>query len=469
MKRTTIILSALLLLAMLASTAAAAPTALTGAPWFEVVNVVPNAYVTVRVYNFPADTDVKVYMGPYGSLAIGGALMGGFTVTGSGDFMIEMAGIIRNQARGAIRLEAPADGIYLSANFNNVEGGASTGTSTGTTTGATTTYGTGGPVATTSYTASFSVVDVMPDGYVTVRTSNFPSNADINVYMGLVGGPYAKVGGFTGNGDFKMEMTGSVTGAAQGQIRLEAPAYGIVLWAVFPNVAGGTSSGASASYYGTGGPYASVVVPLIDIVSVDTDNTVTVSTTNFPSGDTFDVLMNTYGTLGIGGTQVDTITTSTSGSQQYTFDIPDSLKGQALIAIRMQSPSSGYYSYNWFTNASGSSTTYGTGGPVVYTSPAPAPFYIPTFDVTGVVQDGAVTTVTANFPSGDTFDVYMNVYGTLGVGGVKVDTVSSGSGGSLSYSFNIPDSLKGLDRIAIRFQSPSSGYFSYNWFWNSSY
>jgi hypothetical protein len=462
MKRTTIILSALLLLALLASTAAAAPSALSGAAWFEVVKVTPNAYVTIRVYNFPANTDVKVYMGPYGSLGIGGALMGGFTTSGSGDFMLEMAGILRGQARGAIRLEAPDKGIYLSGNFNNVEGGTSTGT--------TSSYGTGGPVDTdnTGYTtASFQVIDVIPDGYVKLRTTNFPSDAEIKAYVGIVGGPYALVGGFTGNGDVMVEMTGSVRGMAQGEVRLESSAYGIVLSAVFPNVAGGTSSGSSTAY-GTGGPYASLVVPLIDIVSVETDSKVTVNTANFPADDTFDVLMNTYGTLGIGGTQVDTISTGSGGSGEYTFSIPDGLKGEGLIAIRMESTSSGYYSYNWFSNSS-SSSDFGTGGPVASPAPAPVTFIIPTFDVTAAVEDSTATIVTANFPAGDSFDVYINVYGTLGVGGIKVDTVSSGSGGTLTFTFNIPDSLKGQERLAIRFQSPSSGYFSYNWFWNTTY
>jgi hypothetical protein len=55
------------------------------------------------------------------------------------------------------------------------------------------------------------------------------------------------------------------------------------------------------------------------------------------------------------------------------------------------------------------------------------------------------------------------------VGGVKVDTVNSGTGGAQTYTFTIPDSLKGDSRIAIRLQSPTSGYFSYNWFYNSTY
>ncbi len=34
--------------------------------------------------------------------------------------------------------------------------------------------------------------------------------------------------------------------------------------------------------------------------------------------------------------------------------------------------------------------------------------------------------------------------------------------------YTIPASLHGLDRIAIRMDSPE-GYYSYNWFWNNTY
>jgi hypothetical protein len=63
----------------------------------------------------------------------------------------------------------------------------------------------------------------------------------------------------------------------------------------------------------------------------------------------------------------------------------------------------------------------------------------------------------------------MGAYGSLGVGGVEVGTIDTGDGGTLTVSFDIPDSLQGLDRIAIRAQSSVSGYYSFNWFWNNTY
>jgi hypothetical protein len=63
----------------------------------------------------------------------------------------------------------------------------------------------------------------------------------------------------------------------------------------------------------------------------------------------------------------------------------------------------------------------------------------------------------------------MGYIGTKGVGGIKVDTINSGSGGSFSDTFDIPAALKGQYQIAIRLESNTgSGYFAYNWFYNNT-
>ena len=56
------------------------------------------------------------------------------------------------------------------------------------------------------------------------------------------------------------------------------------------------------------------------------------------------------GLEGIDGEIVATVTTDESGEFTATYTIPDFLHGQDSIAIRLESPSSGYYAYNWFYN-----------------------------------------------------------------------------------------------------------------------
>jgi hypothetical protein len=84
-----------------------------------------------------------------------------------------------------------------------------------------------------------------------------------------------------------------------------------------------------------------------------------------------------------------------------------------------------------------------------------------------VERDTSVTIRTANFPAGQAFTVRMGAMGTRGVGGVVVATTDSGTGGTLEATYSIPEALKGSYQIAIRLESPS-GYYSYNWFYNST-
>ncbi len=200
------------------------------------------------------------------------------------------------------------------------------------------------------------------------------------------------------------------------------------------------------------------VIPTISIVSVDPGKTVTVQTHNYPANDTFNVYMGQFGTQGIGGTLVATVNSGAGGSQTYTFNIPSSLASEHLIAIRLQSPTSGYFSYNWFVNQA-------AGIPPSGSVPAGT---IPTISIQSVDAGNTVTVQTHNYPANDTYDVYMNYMGTRGIGGTKVATVNSGTGGEQTFTFTIPDYLKNQQQVAIRFVSPVTGYYSYNWFWNNT-
>ena len=197
------------------------------------------------------------------------------------------------------------------------------------------------------------------------------------------------------------------------------------------------------------------VVPTFKIVSVVEDESVTIQTFNFPANQKFDVLMGPLGTQGIDGKLVDTISSGSGGSFTANFRIPASLRGSAAIAIRLESTTTGTFSYNWFSNTSG-----GTGG-VPITK-------IPTFTIQSVVEDQSVTVRTHDFPANMKFVVRMNVIGTRGIGGLVVDTIDSGSGGAFTATFEIPAALQGLQQISIRMDSTSTGHFAYNWFWNNT-
>jgi hypothetical protein len=204
---------------------------------------------------------------------------------------------------------------------------------------------------------------------------------------------------------------------------------------------------------------ASSTIPTFSIVSVVKNKSVTITTYNFPANDSFDVLEGPMHSQGIGGVKVATVASGAGGSFTATFPIAAEFKGAFQVAIRLQSNTgSGFFAYNWFFNntASGSGGGGTTG--------------IPTFSIASVVRNKTVTIVTNNFPKNDKFDVLMGPMHTQGVNGFFVTNVSSGAGGTLTFTFNIPVELKGSYQISIRLQSSTgSGYFAYNWFYNNTY
>ena len=189
-------------------------------------------------------------------------------------------------------------------------------------------------------------------------------------------------------------------------------------------------------------------------------STVSIQTSNFPKNDSFDVLMGPMGTRGVNGIKVGTVSSGSGGTLSFTFNIPPALYGSYQIAIRLQANTgSGYYAFNWFyNNTSGGSS--GTGGGYIG---------YPTFSISSVVRNESVTIVTYNLPPNDTFNVLMGPMGTRGIGGILVQTIDSGSGGSQTLTFAIPDALNGSNQIAIRLESVTgSGLYAYNWFYNNT-
>lgn len=202
------------------------------------------------------------------------------------------------------------------------------------------------------------------------------------------------------------------------------------------------------------------VIPTFSVISIIPDTSITILTYNFPAGKYFDVLMGYMGSRGVNGIKVATVSSGSGGSFQVNVSIPLALKGVYQIAVRMQSTTGGYFAYNWFYNSSWN-------GP--WTPSGPGSAIVPQFVITGVAVDQTVSIQTYNFPKNDNFDVLMNYIGTRGVHGILVTTVSSGSGGTLNFTFNIPAALQGLFQIAIRLQSNTgSGYYAYNWFYNNT-
>ena len=387
----------------------------TGIPTFTIKSVKADSQVTVKMHNFPPNRDFTVRMGYFGTLAKGGEVIG-TTNTGEGGDMeetYEIPASLRGVHQIAIRMDATR---YL-----------------------------------------------------------FSYNWFYNVNTEKTG---ASGAGGTGG-----------TGSAGGE-------------AVTEGASGETAAAPEAAAPSPVEPVY-VGIPTFTIGEVVQDKTVSIMTSNLPLHTDYSVLMGPYGTMGSGGTVAGTGKVEDSGNLKLTFDIPASLKGSTFIALRLEA-SNGYYAYNWFRNlntkvtapAAPSASAGPTPTPVspmtseaaplteVTPETAPAapatgeapmispnvsPDYnsVPSFTISSVVKDSMVSVFAKDFPAGQTFTVRMGEYGTAGVGGVVVSTTDTGKGGDFTATYTIPESLKGMEAIAIRMDSPS-GYYAFNWFYNSS-
>jgi len=469
MKRTLSITSSLLILALLLAVIST-PMLVKAAviPTISITKVEAGKTVTIQTHNYPANDSFDVLMGKFGTKGVGGTKVD--TVSsgsgGSMSFTFNIPSGLASEKQIAIRLQSPKSGYYSYNWFYN-----DTSSTSNTPTPSTGPTATPGPTKTIP---TISITKVEAGKTVSIKTYNYPANDSFEVLMGKfgtrgVGGVKVDTvsSGKGGSLEFTFNIPSSLASEKQIAIRLQSPKSGYYSYDWFNNVTGSIPNTGSTGSTNSGSIPAGTI-PTISIVSVEAGKTVKVSTKNYPSDTSFDVYMGKFGTKGIGGVKVDTINSGTGGTQSLTFNIPASLASEKQIAIRLQAPVTGYFSYNWFWNNTSStgSTTGSTGSTGGGDKPATGP--IPTISITSVVHDGSVTVKTKNYPANDTFDVYMGKFGTKGIGGVKVDTVTTGEGGTLSFTFNIPDSLKGETQIAIRLQSPKSGFFSYNWFWNNT-
>jgi hypothetical protein len=221
-------------------------------------------------------------------------------------------------------------------------------------------------------------------------------------------------------------------------------------------------------------PTQTLTIPTFTITAVDEDNTVTISAINFPPNQTFNVTMGAYGTMGIGGYSAGTQNSGT-GTFTATYTIPTQMVGAARIAIRLKSASSGYYSYNWFWNNDHPdpvpSPSPDPGDPTILPSvglPPGGSGTIPNTTITDVTTDTDVTTKGGNFPTSDTLNVYIGHYGTKGVGGTLIGTQPTDASGTFTATYNIPAAYHGQNLLAIRWVSPTTGYYAYDWFTNTT-
>lgn len=94
-------------------------------------------------------------------------------------------------------------------------------------------------------------------------------------------------------------------------------------------------------------------VPLIHIVSVVKNESVTIETEDFPKNEDFTVTMGYIYTRGVDGIVVGDFNSAEGESATYTFEIPEDFKDVYRLSIRAETDHTcPYRAFNWFYNNS---------------------------------------------------------------------------------------------------------------------
>ncbi len=379
--RTFAVLSLVLVMLMAGLT----PGSAAGTPYTTIVSVNPDVSVTISGINFPAAQTFTVRMGPFGSLGVGGTVVGTKEPSSSTSFTAtyNIPSTLVGASKIAIRFDSP-QGYYAYDWFVNNET-ALTATPTA---GPTKTPGptnTPGPSPTPKPTSSYTgpiptttITGVQQGVSVTLVTKDFPAGQTFTVRIGEYGtlGIGGTVVGTLNSGTGgAITQTFSIPTALSSReklsIRLDSN-LGFYSYDWFNNnasfgsvVATSTPGGPTATPSATvtpGGPTPTfaptisapvsgyVGIPTFSIASVVKDQSVTISAVNFPPGQVFTVRMGAFGTMGISGTTITTYNSGNGGSFTATYPIPAAIAGSSQIAIRLESSTGYYYAYNWFWN-----------------------------------------------------------------------------------------------------------------------
>ena len=420
------------------------------APTITIVGVTENDRVSIQTFNFPPNRPFDVRMGDFISLGVDGIVVDRITTSTAASqvFTFEIPSELHSSDRIAIRLDSSAHGFYSFNWFFNID------------------YG--------SHDEDFlqelldnvdqpdpiiQVITVKKDSFFTLEGSRFPTGEDFDVLVGKYGTQGIlgiKVGTLTPKSDGTIIETFDIPEELRSEdriaVRVESTKSDIFAHTSFTNETGAVGGVVTTTPY-TG-------IPTIWIESVKADESVTIRTHNFPANKVFLVLMGQMGTRGVGGIHVTSISSGAGGVFHETFDIPEALQGNYQIAIRLQTSDGVFYAFNWFYN--NTTVTQPVTPPTAYSG-------IPTFSITGIVEDEKVTIQTNNFPANYDFNVLMGKMGTKGIGGIHVATINSGSGGAFTKTFDVPTELAGDYQIAIRLESTTGGFYAFNWFYNNTY
>ena len=137
---------------------------------------------------------------------------------------------------------------------------------------------------------------------------------------------------------------------------------------------------------------------------------------------------------------VGAVTTDKDGAFKGTYNLPNKLSDVSVIKVLI-SNTKGDTASNWFYNMNTDGNTGGIGSSTLY------------FTIVSVKAGKTVTIQANNVLPNVNYKVTMGKTGTMGVGGIRVGTLKSSKGGTVTATFDIPEDLAHRSKIDIRVEN----------------
>lgn len=217
---------------------------------------------------------------------------------------------------------------------------------------------------------SFSIVKIVSDQSVTIRTANFPANQIFTVRMDVVG--HAAVNGIIvtqtnsgAGGTFEetYRIPAELKGKPQIAIRLESASASAYNW--FNNITSSTPSGNTSTTI----PVTSGKGINIKIAGVDANNSVTIDAYNFPAHVRFKVRVGPFNNFWKGHEVLSDLDSGNGGNFRFTLGLPSVVRDVQWVSVRLDAYTGGWYVFNAFKNVD--SAIIDTSYPAYPTYPAP--------------------------------------------------------------------------------------------------
>lgn len=212
---------------------------------------------------------------------------------------------------------------------------------------------------------------------------------------------------------------------------------------------------------------SAAATPLIDIVGVKPDESVTIRANDFPANVDFIVRMDASGNRGENGLPVASLNSGRGGAFEATIPIPAQLKGVATIAIRLESKP-GWFAYNWFTNKVGGVQPTPQPAPTVQPTAQPQPVPVtgpkPFLSILAVRSNELVELEARNMPANTNLTVRVGPFVNFYRDYVTTPTVRTDANGYARWTVTLPAVVQNVEMVTVRIDG--GGRYAFNAFEN---